>query len=431
MLGYAGSVTRQPDSLISPGDVAALSISPHAQPYVITLAGLLAPGGFVDDEGRPDVDRLRRELATRIAASRELTHRAMRRDGRWWWVDGDVDLAAHIVVEPRRPGETGMGAVCGRLAMTRLDATRPLWHLALVPGATAGHCGMILRIHHMLVDGARVTALLERLFAPEHSAQAPPGIGAEASTGPRPATGPRPSRTDRLMFRLHTVIRPRIRSRTLLGPLGPTRDAAIASVGLGELESGAATCGGTLNDAYLVAAGQGIRHIIESRGESVPESVAISVPVQVAATDDSRNAVGFMFVDVPLAVTDLSRAIGAVARQTAAGKATARDAGPTFRAAWIARWFNWYGRRQRVIAAIASNVRGPREPLEVAGAPLVEIWPLGPLAGNVRVGFTAASYAGRFWVGVEVDVSHTPRGEAVAACVQDVLDRIAGTGAKD
>lgn len=408
-------MTRHPDTLISPGDVSALSISPHAQPYVITVAGLLAPGGFVDDEGRPDIERLRRELAARIDASVELTQRAVQREGRWWWVDGSVDLTAHIV-ETSGSEESDFSAACGRLAMTPLDTTRPLWHLSLVPQARAGQCGMVLRIHHMLVDGARVTALLERLFGPER-------------TRPMPASAPapeeaRPSILERAKFRLHTVIRARIRSRTLLGPLGQTRGVSAASVDLDALESAAAASGGTVNDAYLIAAGQGIRLIIESEGEVAPDTIAISVPVQVAGTNSSRNAVGFMLVDVPLAAADLSAAIQAVARQTQAVKRTARDAGPTFRAAWIARWFNWYGQRQRMIGAIASNVRGPRDQLYVAGAPLVEIWPLGPLAGNVRVGFTAASYAGRFWVGVEVDDAHTPPADAVAARVQDVLCRI-------
>lgn len=417
---------RRPDTPISAVDVSALSISPHAQPYVITLAGLLAPGGFVDDAGRPDVDRLRRELAARIDASPELTRRAVRREGVWWWVDASVDLATHIVVEPLQADDSGFGAVWGRLAMTPLDPVRPLWQVALVPAARPGQCGLVLRIHHMLVDGAHATSMLERLFAPEQTPA--PAAGPADTRLPLPQ-GDRPSRIERARFRLGTMVRPRIRSRTLLGPPGPTRDVASVSVDLGALQSAAAAGGGTINDVYLVAVGQGVRHILEHGGEAVPDRIAISVPVQVTGTDTSRNAVGFMFVDVPLTATDLTEAIQSVARQTQAGKRIARDAGPTFRAAWIARWFNWYGQRQRMIGTIASNVRGPREPLAVAGAPLIEIWPLGPLAGNLRVGFTSASYAGDFWVGVEVDPTHTPSAEAVAARVQAVLSRVASTSA--
>lgn len=405
---------RQPDTLISPGDVAALSISPHAQPYVITLVGLLAPGGFVDEAGVPDVERLRRELASQIAASPELTQRAVQRDGAWWWVGGSIDLAEHIVVDPRRADETHFGATCGRLAMTPLDPERPLWQLTLVPSARAGHCGLVLRIHHMLVDGARVTAVLERLFADGDISPAPAAPPADA----RPTIG------ERSRFRLRTLIRPRIRSRGLLGSLGMTRDVAAASVELGALESGAAAWGGTINDAYLVAVGQGVRHLIERGGERAPATIAISVPVQIPATEGTRNAVGFMLVDVPITMA-LPDAVRRVARQTLSAKRVARDAGPTFRAPWVARWFNWYGRRQRVIGTIASNVRGPRDQLHVAGAALVEIWPLGPLAGNLRMGFTAASYEDRFWVGIEVDASHTPPAAEVAAQVQDALQRIA------
>ena len=77
-----------------------------------------------------------------------------------------------------------------------------------------------------------------------------------------------------------------------------------------------------------------------------------------------------------------------------------------------------------MIAAVASNVRGPRHQLVLDGARLVELWPLGPLAGNVRVGFTAASYAGRLWIGIETDSGHLPVAAQIAAAVEGTLSAL-------
>ena len=39
----------------------------------------------------------------------------------------------------------------------------------------------------------------------------------------------------------------------------------------------------------------------------------------------------------------------------------------------------------------------------MAGAPLVRAWPVAPIAGNVRLGVAALSYAGRLCCSVHVD----------------------------
>ncbi len=72
-------------------------------------------------------------------------------------------------------------------------------------------------------------------------------------------------------------------------------------------------------------------------------------------------------------------------------------------------------------------VHGPHGPLALAGAALVELWPLGPWAGNVRVGFTAASYTEYFWIGIQADAEHLPPASKIAHAVKRALDEIAST----
>jgi len=410
-----------PDVPIAAADVATLGISAGGQPYVVTLAGVLGAGGFVDPDGRPDIDRLRRSLAPRIEAEVGLNQRPEHRDNRWWWTHQPADLTVHITVEEPIPGE-GLEDVCGRLVMMPLDPGRPPWHIALVPSARPAGCGMVVRLHHALVDGARAGALMERLFGEGD----PLGSDAHSVRSVGNEDVPRPSFAARLGFRMRSMMHSRIRSETLLGPLGGNRAVSCVSVDLAGLRTAARTGGATVNDAYLVAVGQGLRMVLDLAGEPIPQNLAISVPVRIDAHDRAHNAVGVMIVDVPLA--EPVSALAVVAERTAASKALARASGTVIRSALLAKGFNVVARHQRMIAAVASNVRGPGRRLVLDGAPLVELWPLGPLAGNVRIGFTAASYDGRLWIGIETDSDHVPGVRAIAAAVESALAKIVGAG---
>ena len=414
-------VEGQAAARISPIDAATLGIGVHGgQPYLITLAGVLGPGELVDAAGRPDAAAIRRLLARRIGALPVLTQRAVRREGAWWWEPQEPDLDAHVVVEEPDAGDRGFEAVCARLLMRPLPPDRPLWELVLVPGARSGGCGIVIRFHHVIADGAHAVALVEGLLDPPEvdrsgAGSASPSPGSSGSSPSRPSVSP--SRTAVLAYRIRQFARPWIRSRVLLGPLGPRRDAAGASVDLDGLHHAAHAAGGTIGDACLAAVGRGIAHAMLAGGERVPATVTVSQPVRLASRAGQLNAVGVMLVPVPLR-GDLRHAVERVSRTTKAAKPVARASGTVIRSPAAARGFDAFARHQRLIAAVVSNVPGPSRRLKLAGSPLVELLPLAPLAGNVRIGVTAASYDGRLWIGVVTDAEHV-----VAA--SDVADRIA------
>ena len=426
---------------ISPIDAATLGISVHGgQPYLITLAGVLGPGDLVDAAGRPDAAAIRRLLAGRIGGVPGLAQRAVLRDDAWWWEPRDPDLAAHVRIEEPAPGTRGFEAVCGRLLMRPLPPDRPLWEIVLVPGARPGGCGIVIRFHHVIADGAHAVALVEELFDPVEDDSGEPFGEPAASSAAAPIAGPAdapaaaptaapaaaptaapsrpPSRTAVLAYRIRQFVRPWIRSRTLLGPLGPRRDAAGASVDLDRLHHAAHAAGGTIGDAFLAAVGRGLAHAMRAAGERVPATITVSQPVRLASRDGQLNSVGVMLVPVPLGGT-MPDAMRRIARTTTAAKPVARAAGTVIRSPRAARGFDAFARHQHLIAAVVSNVPGPSRRLALAGSPLVELLPLGPLAGNVRIGVTAASYDGRFWLAVVTDADHV-----IGAA--EVADRIAG-----
>ena len=136
-------VDTTPDVPISPVDAASFQLGVDVQPYLVTIAGLLSPGGFVDSDGRPDLAHLHRTLAAQIAQEPLLRQRPIMRNGSWWWTESNIEVDLHVSLEERGPTEPDFEAVCGRLVMQPLDTTRPLWHIALIPVARTGQCGIL------------------------------------------------------------------------------------------------------------------------------------------------------------------------------------------------------------------------------------------------------------------------------------------------
>lgn len=389
-------------------DAANLALE-RGQPNVVTLAGLLAPGGFVDGDGRPDVAALREVLTPRIERVAALHRVPVQSGGEWGWSAAIPDLAHHIrVVDASATFER----TCARVVMTGLQPRRPLWELLLVPRADGDRCGMLFRLHHAVADGLGAEALVAALSDEPPAAAA----GAEA---PEPApAAPRPllRRWGDLAAQTAAVFRRSVHSRALLGPLGTTRDIALLDVDLARLHDGAHLLGGTIGDAFLAAFGQGLRAMLAAAGEEPPTAVPVSSPVRLARRAGEGNATGVMLTRIPVADLDVDRAVARVASLTRSEKARARAVG-TFRPMSnprAARMLMHLARRQRAVGAIASELTGPDQTLRLAGAELVAAWPLALLSGNVRVGALAVSYAGRFRVSIQTDGSHLPPARVLA-----------------
>ncbi|WP_431245657.1 WS/DGAT domain-containing protein [Leifsonia xyli] len=150
--------------------------------------------------------------------------------------------------------------------------------------------------------------------------------------------------------------------------------------------------------------------------------------MRLARHEGAGNATGVMLVEVPVAAAgdDPAGAVARVAAVTRSEKVRARSAG-TFRfmrSPRAARLLMRFARRQRAIAAIASELTGPKQTFRLGGAELVAAWPIALLSGNVRVGALAVSYAGRFRISIQTDGAHVPPARVLADGMAQALDRI-------
>ncbi|MFK5646944.1 wax ester/triacylglycerol synthase domain-containing protein [Ornithinimicrobium sp. LYQ121] len=422
---------REGGERLSAADASNVEIDAGDQVNVFLMAGLLGPGGWVATDGCPDLDLLRRVVGERLA---QVTSGELRRFSQRVGTSG-----RHLVWEPCRPdlgwhvrsvepvdGGAGLADLCSLLMTVPLSLDRPLWELLVVPGASPEGPGLVLRIHHAVADGVAGVALLRAFFGdggPGPSERSTPAV---AETTP-PTT--RPGRLSSLLTSLTRVVavfRATVPPTVLLGPLGAHRGVAFVEVDLAPLARAARTAGGTVNDALLAAVTAAAEAALRVDGHPVPAVLPASVPVALPDRRGSGNAVGVMLVGLPTGEPDVRRRLASVAATTSAAKAGARSQGTLelTRTRWGSRLFARLARRQRFIALFVTNVRGPREPLSLGGAPLRRAWPVVPLQGNVRFGVSALSYAGRLACTVHVDAD-VLRADVAARTLQDELGGVA------
>lgn len=410
---------------LSAADASNVVMDAHDQVNAFLMAGILGCGGFVSADGGVDLEQLRASIADRLAdpTSKDLARFSQRvhREGSLEWQACEPDLVWHVRVFSAVNGQEGLADLCGTLMTVALPLDRPMWELLIVPGASSGGPGVILRVHHAVADGVTGVRLVQRLFddapAPERASSRP---------APAPPTRPRWRTFATGVSRVVAVFRSTVPPTVLLGPIGAVRAVAFADVELGALARGAKAVGATVNDALLAATTVAAEAALRADDQPVPRVLPASVPVALADRGTSGNAVGVMLVPLRTGELDAGVRLARIAAATRAAKSEARAQGTyeLTRTRWGSRLFAWLARRQRFIALFVTNVHGPDRPIRLGGAPLERAWPVAPIQGNVRFGVAAMSYAGRLGVAVHVDAGAL-RAAVAGRALGDELARIA------
>ena len=413
---------------LSAADASNVILDAVDQVNVFLMAGILGPGGFVAADGESDLDRLRGVVAGRLAdpslvGLQRFSQRIGGTPRRPLWESCAPDLAWHVRRVTPVQGRDGLAAVCATLMTTPLPSRRPLWELLIVPGAIDGGTGIILRIHHAVADGVAGVRLVQQLFDPATV----PGPRSGHSPQARPLQ-PLQGRWRQVVTgasRVAAMFSVRLKPTVLLGTIGPRRGIAFGDVGLTGFADGARTAGGTVNDALLAAVAAATSATLLAVGERIPAELPASVPVALPDRGTSGNAVGIMVVPLPLAEADVAARIARIAATTTAAKAEARSQGTyeLTRSRWGTRVFAFLAKRQRFIALFVTNVRGPVQQLTLAGAPLERAWPVTPIQGNVRLGVSAMTYAGRLNCVAHVDADALDV-NVLGGALREDLDRI-------
>ncbi len=440
------------------------------------------PGG-----GPPSREELYEHLSNRLLTLPRYSQRLSqpRTGGLSWpqWEDDPAfDLGRHLTraALPTPGGQAELAQWSSGFFSQRLDRHRPLWEMAMVEGLADGRWALAHKTHHCLVDGVGSVDVAYVLLDAEPgawpAAQAGAGSDGRAQPSLRARAGGSRTHDDPLSALAHTVedlagvdtavqaarfgahgllhprealgkarsaieliVREELRGapRTSLNePIGTRRHFEVVRVPLADLKSIRTALGGKVNDVVLTVTASGLRALLESRGEPLPEQgLRAMVPMNVRQASEHLalgNRISSLFVELPVAQSDLmaryretvarsqSLKAGAQAQGTAAVLEIAGLAPPVLHAT-LAR--SLYA--TRLFNLTITNVPGAQQTLYAFGAPMREVHPLVPLAADHAIGVAALSYDGNVFFGVVVDPDRVPDLDvfldAMSACMRELL----------
>src|SRR5690349_20211870 len=88
-----------------------------------------------------------------------------------WVDDAGFDLEWHVrqASLPAPGSDAELGALVGREISHRLDRSRPLWEATLIEGLEGGRRGLLMKVHHALVDGMAAIGMAALVLDPSET----------------------------------------------------------------------------------------------------------------------------------------------------------------------------------------------------------------------------------------------------------------------
>jgi diacylglycerol O-acyltransferase len=418
---------------------------------VLDGSSLAGPGGRFRIKAVREMVAARLHLVPRFRQLLCLPRRGL---GGPLWVDVPAfDLSDHVRVAPLPgPGdEAALLLATEQLRRPRLDRSRPLWQMCFLPG---------LKMHHAIADGIAGVATLAALLDPAPDGPAGParpwtpappptardlfadslrrhidGLGRAFSALGQPITSARQVMAGWTAIREILAAEPGPRT-SLDRVVGPDRNLALIRSDLDLVKKIAHSHGAKVNDVLLAVTAGGLRGLLCYRGEPVDGLVLpVYVPRHVAPATGTSSGAGKSDRPDRRPVADR----GARPRpQAGADRRADRHpqgqqpplAGAAFRSRATRRVLLKVLDRYPVNVTTA-DVPGPQTPRYLAGAQLLEVFPVLPLISTVSLGVGALSYARQFNIMAIADPDACPDLDVFAASAKDELQALAApTGAR-
>ncbi|MDX6286545.1 MAG: diacylglycerol O-acyltransferase / wax synthase [Frankiales bacterium] len=413
--------------------------TPSLHMHTLKIAVLDPPEGY-------HFDMLREELDRRLHLLPPFSKRVLPVPGGlyhpMWFEDASIDLADHVhrVVLPSPGTWEQVEEEIGRIASTPLDRTRPLWEAHAIEGLADGRIVIVSKVHHALADGVASATLLANVMdsTPTHVPVAQPEAW---------HTDALPSNPQLLGGALRDLLRdllrlPGLLIRTLRSVLHvvqarrdatvkpprpildaprtsfnraitPRRSFATTSLSIDQVKIVRRAFGASFTDVVLAVVGGAMREWLMSRGELPERSLLAGVPV---ANDDALgsnrligNKVSNIFTSLGTDVADPVERLRRIGEVTAASRKMQELLGLDMLESWVqyappalmSGFMKLYSRlglaskHPPPFNVVVSNVPGPREELDIAGARLVDLYSVGPILEGIGLNITVWSYLDR------------------------------------
>ncbi|MCW2720513.1 wax ester/triacylglycerol synthase family O-acyltransferase [Pseudonocardia sp.] len=428
-----------------------------------------------------DYDRLVELIEQRIALVPRYRQKVRHVPGnlaRPVWVDDpEFDVAYHVrrSALPKPGSDEQLTDLVARLMSRPLDHTRPLWEMYLVEGLAHGRTAVLTKTHQAMVDGISAIDIGQVIL----DVSAEPRVHAEELWMPRPEPGDAQLMLDAVA---EAVAQPgvivdnaRAAARDAVATVGKVvgaagqllsmartasrkapgsplnvaistqRRFAIARTELDDYRKIRSAHGCSVNDVVLSVVSGALRDWLLSRGEPVTasSSVRAMVPLSVRGEPDVPSSVGTLgnrvssfLVDLPVGepspVVRLHHVTYAMREHTSTGQSVGADtlvriggfAPPTLHALG-ARAAS--GISKRIFNLVVTNVPGPQFPLYAAGAQMLEMFPVVPLAKGQALAIGLTSYNGGVYYGFNGDRDAMADVDVLAGMVGESLEELLGT----
>ncbi|MGH3620329.1 MAG: WS/DGAT/MGAT family O-acyltransferase, partial [Sciscionella sp.] len=434
-------------------DASFLYVEESTSPmHVGAVAVLRRPRSGFDYDGL--VEHIEQRLAL-VPRYRQKVAKVPGHLARPVWVDDtEFDINYHVrrSTLPNPGSREQLNELVARLMSRSLEVNRPLWEVYLVEGLERNRIAVVTKTHNAMVDGIDAIEIGQAIL------DSAPRSGDEVATlwmpQPRPngarlivdAVGEMAARPGELVENARSFVTDMAataqrlfgtlggitsRARTALrpSPNGPldvrgsgARRYSVARTKLEHYRAVRAAQCVSVNDVVLTAVTSALRSWLFSRGEQVHPSTTIRALAPLSVHDpagdngtgetgagETGNRVSEYLVDLPVcepnAMVRLHQVSRAMAAHVESGRAVAAKALARGRSLTPGT-LHALGARVgsslpgRLFDIIVTNVPGPQVPLYVAGAKMIEISPVVPLARNQTVSVGVTSYDGNVYFGL-------------------------------
>ena len=426
-----------------------------------------------DRDGRLEIDRVQEYVASRLHLIPRYRQKVVAAplDGHPIWVDDERFNLRYHVRHSRLPDpgdERVLKRTCARILEQRLDLQKPLWELWVVEGLEGDRVAVVSKAHHCMIDGVAGVDLMSVLMTAEplEKPEPPPvwlprrgptALEYGASEALRRAATPfavagavrrvltnEDSARDELVERAKATLR---MAASAVGgatpapfnqPIGPHRRFDWLKTSLDDIGAVRERFGGTVNDVVLTVVAGAMRRYLKRARHVNPDPLSFKVmtPVSVRSASERGqlgNRVAAWIVPLPLAEPDARKRLAAVRETTEGLKARHEALGSET----VTQALEWLGSTPIALGArlmqtttpfnmVVTNVPGPRRPLYLLGARMVEAHPMVPLLGTLGIGIALFSYERTLSWGFTADWDLVPDLHELAVAVEQEFAKLRG-----
>jgi WS/DGAT/MGAT family acyltransferase len=386
--------------------------------------------------------------------------------GAQWVADKDFDIARHVVAEVPLPlrgqgNDEVLRERVAELCSEPLDPAHPLWQMQLIEDMGDGTSALISRIHHCIADGIALIAVMLSITdggkAPPRRAPRPEAEEADwlLDAFLRPMTnmtvkaigltgqgvakgmdlamgGHTPMDSSLEMARMGYQAVSDVAAFALMPDDSPTRlkgkpaaKKMVAwddSLQLDEVKAVGKALGASINDVLLACAAGAIGRYLADKGEDpAGKEIRAMVPVNLRPLEQAwqlGNRFGLVPLVLPIGIANPVERLFAVRARMSELKGSFQPvmafgllsiAGLLIKPVQHAM-LNLFAKKA---TAVMTNVPGPAEALKFCGSTVEKVMFWVPQSGDIGMGVSILTYAGRVQFGLITDAGLCPDPEAI------------------